>query len=101
MGLYGDAGEGYKQIPSLVTAGRSISRVAGPLGTVLSAGQFSYDVANGNYGDATFTALDFVLAAGLSTAGPAGIAADAAVNLAGGTKAAAAGLTRLLCPINP
>src|ERR1700683_839048 len=101
VGIYGDAGSAYQQIPSLVTAGRTISKVAGPLGTALSAGQFAYNVANGNYADATFTALDFGLAVGLSTTGPVGIAADAGINLAGGTKAAATGLYNAICPITP
>jgi hypothetical protein len=54
---------------------------------------------NGQYLDATFSAVDFGLALALSTAGPLGIAADVGLNAAGGSKAAAKGLASGICMI--
>ena len=82
---------------SLVALGNNISRVAGPLGTVLSAGQTAYQYSSGQYLNSAFSAADFLIAAALSFGGPAGIAADIAFNVSGGTKAAAKNVATLGC----
>ena len=97
-GAYDDLGRSFSAASrDLVALGNNISRVAGPLGTVLSAGQAAYQYSNGQYLDAAFTSADFLLAAALSTTGPLGIGLDVALNASGGTKAAAKGVARLGC----
>jgi hypothetical protein len=82
---------------SLVALGNNISRVAGPLGTGLSAAQTAYQFNDGQYLNAAYSAADFLIAAGLSTTGPLGIGADLAFNATGGTKAAVHNLANLGC----
>ncbi len=98
MSLYDDTGRALGSASrDLVALGNNVSRFAGPLGTVLSAGQFAYQVNNSQYSDAAFTAIDFAFALALSTTGPLGIAADIGLNAAGGSKAAAQGVAALIC----
>jgi hypothetical protein len=82
---------------SLVALGNNISRVAGPLGTVLSAGQTAVQFSDREYLNAAFSAADFFIAAALSTTGPFGIGADIAFNASGGSQAAAKNLATLGC----
>jgi hypothetical protein len=73
VSLYDDTGRAFGAASrSLVALGNNVSRFAGPLGTALSSGQTAYQLYNGQYLDAAFSAIDFGSAWALSTAGPLG-----------------------------